>query len=228
MPWTRLLRRAGIAAGLLLLSASPAEAQWYVGAQFGANRTQAAEVTVDAASQGIAQQFHDVQFDSRAFSSPPYYGWRVGRVLGQSRGLTFALEMEFMHSKVYADTGRTYVVTPIGTGTPSTTFAAMNDTVQRLNMSHGLNFVLANLVLQAPLSHSAGAPVRLDVRAGIGPTIPHVESTVLGESREQYEYGGMAFGAGVGVSIHLVGPISALTEYKVTFARPEVDRKSVV
>src|SRR5262245_40836215 len=119
-------RSANAAAGLLfvilLLCAAPASAQWYVGAQFGANRTQASSVSIDAASQGVSQQYHDVQFEGRSFSSPPYYGWRVGRVLSTTRGVTFSTEIEFVHAKVYAETGRTYVVTPLTGGTPGTTF----------------------------------------------------------------------------------------------------------
>jgi lipid A oxidase len=227
MSWTLVLRSPAwrllvVTTAVLLIAATPAQAQWYAGVQFGVNRTASSTVDIDAPAAGLSQQFHDVQFEGRSFSSPPYYGWRVGRVITTTRGISFAAEFEFVHAKVYSETGRTYVVTPISGGGPTTNFALMSDTVQRYDMSHGLNFALANLVIQAPLRKSGDGPVSLSLRIGFGPMIPHAETTVLGQSREQYEYGGMAFGGGVGATVRLVGRLSGMTEYKVTFGRPEI------
>lgn len=211
-----------MASGLLLVFASAAHAQWYVGAQFGANHTRSSTITIDAPAVSLTQQFHDVEYAGRSFSAPPYYGWRVGRVMAHRRGVSFAAEFEFVHAKVYADTSQTYVVTPITGATNSTTFALMSDTVPRYAMSHGLNFLLANLVIQAPLKRSGDGPVSLALRIGVGPMIPHAESTVLGQSREQYEYGGMTFAGGVGANIRLAHRVSAMTEFKVSYGQPEI------
>jgi len=220
MRWT--LRQLSLATTLLFVFAVPARAQWYAGVQFGANHTRSSTVDINAPAAGVSQQFHDVEFAGRSFSSPPYYGWRAGRVMAHVRGVSFAAEFEFVHAKVYTNTSRTYVVTPLSGGSASTQFALMSDTVQRYDMSHGLNFALANLVIQAPLHPSGEGRVSLSVRIGVGPMIPHAESTVMGQSREQYEYGGMAFGAGVGTTVRLTGRVSALAEYKVSFGRPEI------
>jgi hypothetical protein len=45
---------------------------------------------------------------------------------------------------------------------------------------------------------------------------------VLGESKEQYEYAGMGAGGAIGIEVRLAGRVSALGEYKVTIARPEI------
>lgn len=206
----------------MLFAASPAEAQWYAGVFFGGGRTQPATVTIDAPAQDVSLQYHDVHFDSDSFSSPPYYGWRVGKGAGTRGGFRFAIEVEFIHAKVYADTSRTYVVTPIaGLNTPPAS-APMDAVVQRYNMSHGLNFLLGNIVIEAPFKPLSDGPLSLTLRAGAGPVIPHGESTVLGESQEQYEYGSLAFGGGAGVNYRFGGRFVATLDYKLTIARPEI------
>jgi hypothetical protein len=216
---------AGLACAmaLLLLVPSRAAAQWYAGVSLGANHTQPATVTIEAPSQGVSLQFHEVHFSARPFASPQYYGWRFGRGLGTLRGVRLGVELEFIHLKVIGDTSQTYVITPgAAGGTLATAFAAMNATVQRFQMTHGLNFALVNLVARAPLRRSGGGPISLDLRAGAGPAIPHAETTVLGEAKAQYEYAGMGAGGAIGVEVRLRGRISALGEYKVTLARPEI------
>jgi hypothetical protein len=113
------------------------------------------------------------------------------------------------------------VVTP-GAGGTATSVAQMNATVQKYDMSHGLNFALGNLVFQAPLTKSADHPLSLDLRVGAGGTMPHAETVVLGEPQEQYELGGLAFGAGIGISGRIAGRLSGFLDYRFTVARPEL------
>jgi hypothetical protein len=214
---------AACVAAVVFLTPARAAAQWYVGISAGANHTVPATVTVEAPAQNVSLQFHEVHFSARPFASPQYYGWRVGRGLGKLRGVRLGLELEFIHLKVIGDTSQTYVVTAgAAGGSLATSFAAMNTVVQRYQMTHGLNFALVNLVARAPLRRSGGGPISLDLRAGAGPTIPHAETTVLGESKAQYEYAGMGAGGAIGIEVRLHGRLSALGEYKVTLARPEV------
>lgn len=221
MRMTRLFVRLAAGVVLSLLAAAPADAQWYAGINLGGNHTQPATVSIDDPAQGLEVDFHDVRFSARPLTSRPYYGWRFGRMLGKTH--RFGVELEFIHLRAIADTARTYVVTPGGAG-PSlaTSFAVMSDTVQRYQMTHGLNFAFANFVFRAPLRPSAGGRVSLDLRAGVGPAIPHAESTVLGESREQYQYAGMGALGAVGMDVRVTPRLSLLVEYKVTVARPEL------
>jgi hypothetical protein len=95
--------------------------------------------------------------------------------------------------------------------------------VQRFSMSHGLNLVLANLVLRTTLRESAPGPLRLSGRLGAGPTVPHVESTIDGVSDDRYELGSVALHAAIGAEIPLRRRIGVFAEYKATRTRQHVD-----
>ncbi|HET9372782.1 MAG TPA: hypothetical protein VFO19_21110, partial [Vicinamibacterales bacterium] len=212
------LFRLSLLSGVLTLATpSAAQAQWYVGAYLGANHTPPASVEIVVPSRTLSVEFEDVEFEAKPFSAPQYYGWRVGRMFGASGRI--GVELEFVHAKMYAKTDRIY---PINDRTGLLDVPAqtpMSGLVQRYAMSHGLNFILFNVVVREPLGEG---PVTLVVRGGAGPTLPHAESTVLGVPREQYEYGGIGLDAGIGLDIKIRGRFSAMSEYKLTYAKPEI------
>jgi hypothetical protein len=88
-------------------------------------------------------------------------------------------------------------------------------------MTHGLNVLVVNVVVRRPIGAADGA-VAFVGRGGVGPTLPHAESTVGGRAREQYEYAGLAADGAAGLDLRLRGPLSAVIEYKFTAARPEI------
>ncbi len=187
---------------LVLALASPASAQWYVAAYMGANTTRPADVTVKG--DGYDLTFSKVEFDAQPFKTPPYYGWRLGRFLNDTRRL--GVEVEFIHLKVIANPDQ------------------LRPQVQRYRMTHGLNFIVANLTSRVPFGRSAygDAPFALVSRVGGGVTLPHAETTVFGSEQEQYEYAGLAAHAAIGFDVKLKGRLSLVTEYKVTYARPTI------
>lgn len=205
---------------VFLLHAVPAvaAAQWFGGVYLGGNYTQQSDVHIDQPSQETALTFEDVKFAARPLTSPQYYGGRIGRMFGSTSRL--GVELEFIHLKVIARTANTSRVTGRLQGTPVEATTPMEEHVQRYAMTHGLNFLLANLVTQAPLG--SGRRVALVGRLGGGPTLPHAESTVAGVPREQYEYAGMGLHASAGLDIRLRRRLSAMVEYKFTAARPEI------
>ena len=190
------------------------EAQWYAGVFLGANHTHSSPVTIAQPALDRSFTFDEVDFDGRPFESPQYYGWRIGRLLGAAQ--RFGVELEFIHLKVIGRTDRAYPVSGLGTGETSVT---MNTVVQRYSMTHGLNFALANLVMRTPIR----GPFALVWRAGAGPTIPHAESTIDHQPRDQYEYGGLGAQLSIGVDIRSWRFLSTTAEYKFTIARPEID-----
>lgn len=206
-------------AGLLasLVFPTPADAQWHGGVYLGANHTHSAPVTIDQASLGRVLTFDDVEFDARPFESPQYYGWRTGYLFGAGRRL--GVELEFIHLKVIGRTDRTYPVSGDAAGAAIGPEAPMSAIVQRYAMSHGHNFLLVNLVSRTPLGQG---PLALVLRSGIGPTLPHGESTIDGETLEQYEYAGIGSQVAAGLDVRLVGAVSATVEYKFTYSRPEI------
>jgi hypothetical protein len=203
---------------LLFTTPAAAHAQWYVGAYLGANQTRPAGVEVAVPNRNLSVEFEDVEFEAKPFSAPQYYGWRVGRMFGASRRI--GVEMEFIHLKMYAKTDQVYPINDRTGLLDVPALTPMSGLVQRYAMSHGLNFILFNVVVRQPLGDG---PVSLVVRGGAGPTLPHAESTVLTVPREQYEYGGIGLDGGIGIDIRLGGRFSAMSEYKLTYAKPEID-----
>jgi hypothetical protein len=198
--------------------AVPARAQWYAGAFLGGNHSLPAEVAIDQPARDTSLRVHDVAFEARPLASPQYYAWRVGRTIGASR--RFGLEVEVIHLKLYADTARAYGMSGRvdGVAVPASG-VPLEAYVQRYSMSHGLNFILINLMTSRSLVSDR---VRIVARAGAGPTVPHAESSVGGVVREQYEFAGPGAGAGGGVMVALGHGVSAAVEYKFTYAKPEI------
>ena len=203
----------------LTMVAWPGEAgaQWHFAGYAGVAETLPANVAIDVPAAGLSVTFHDVHFEGRSFSAPVYYGWRFGRTLGDRR--RYGLEFEFIHMKAIAETARTYDITAERSGAPPQGTLRMDALVERYAMTHGLNFLLGNAVVRQRL----GERVSFDARFGAGVTLPHAESRILGTTREQYEYGGFGAHVAAGVNVRLVGPVSALAEYKLTYAHPEID-----
>jgi opacity protein-like surface antigen len=214
--------RRGVA-GLVLVAVlalvpTAASAQWYGGVFLGGNRTQAADVEIHQPQQATSLTFEEVGFEARPFTSPQYYGFRLGRALGPDR--TWGVELEFIHLKVISRTAREYRTFGEQGGEPIDTTTRMDAFVERYSMTHGLNYVLVNLMARRPLAGDAAA---LSARVGAGPTYPHAESTVGGVAREQYEYAGLGLHGAAGVEVRLRGRWSANVEYKLTASRPQID-----
>jgi opacity protein-like surface antigen len=176
----------------------PASAQWHVGAYAGAASTHPAAITVRPAAGRAPVHLERVTFRGESFDAPIYYGYRVGRDIG-ARG--WGVEGEFIHLKVIANE------------------ASLRSPVDAFAMTHGLNFLLANVVWTGG---GAGRLVRWAARAGVGPTLPHAESRVAGRAREGYDWGGVGLHLAPGLEVRVTDRLRATGEYKFTFARPVV------
>src|SRR5689334_14344231 len=82
---------------ITLFKPGAADAQWYAGVYAGVNHTLPAAVMIDQPALGRHVTFSGVRFDAHPFTSPQYYGWRAGRLLGSER--TIGIELEFIHMK---------------------------------------------------------------------------------------------------------------------------------
>lgn len=203
---------------LVVLLPREAAAQWYIVGYFGGNTTKAADVLIDRLAANTSLTFHDVEFEAKPLSSPPYYGYRLGRLFGPDRRL--GVELEFVHLKVISLTAGAYRITGRANNVAIDTTAAMNTLVERYSMTHGLNFILINLVSRTPVGDG---PVTFVARAGAGPTLPHAETTIGGVIREQYEYAGIGAHGAAGLDVRIGKRFSVIGEYKLTWARPEID-----
>ena len=219
-----LVLRVIVAFVIVLVVPTRAAAQWFFAAYAGGNYTPAADVSIDAPAIDVVLTYQDVRFTGEPLASPQYYGYRIGRMVGETRRL--GLEIEFIHLKVIADTSREYTVSGRAPGSVLPPRARMSDIVEQYQMTHGLNFVVVNLVTRTPIGGGGSPRMALVARAGAGPVIPHAETRVAGRSQEQYEYAGVGAHAAAGLDLKLRGRTSALIEYKITIAKPEIDLAS--
>lgn len=194
-----------------------AHAQWYAGGYFGANHTHTADVRIDQPSTGTSLRFHDVTFAGRPLASPQYYGIRIGRLVGERR--RFGVEVEFVHLKVIGETGNPFRISGTLDGAAVDTVARMDTVVQQYAMTHGLNFLVFNVVSKHRLGSTRASWVN---RVGAGPTIPHAETTVRQVNREQYEYAGPGVHGASGIEVGIAQWLSLHAEYKLTAARPKI------
>ncbi|MCX7604706.1 MAG: hypothetical protein N2036_11585 [Bryobacteraceae bacterium] len=206
------LMRPRLAAAMLAAAGTlaSARAEWRFAAYLGAAANRPGALRIEQPALGTRLTFGGVHYEARSFDSPIYYGGRLGHFF--RRG--FGAEAEFIHLKAYALTARSVAAQGAWRGSPVDAQLPMNAFVERYSISHGLNFLLANLVYSRPVP--ALPAVRWAARLGAGPTIPHAESTVGGESREGYQLGRPALHAAAGVELRLWKRVHAITEYKHT------------
>ena len=209
---------AGLAAGFALI-ASSASAQWYVAGALGVSHAQASTVVIDQPSRETHLDLSGVQWEAEPFHSPPYYFYRVGRLMGAQH--QWGLEVEIVHPKMYAVTSAEVGVNGRSNGASIAITAPMAQYVTRYAMSHGMNLALGNVVLRRPLGVSGA--VAVTARAGAGMSFPHAEVTMGGESVDQYEFGGLALQVGGGLDVRLSARLSTIVEYRLAYARPEID-----
>lgn len=210
--------RAQLAAMALAAATAiaPLRAEWRAAAYLGAASTRPASLIVDQPAMSTQLRLQPVHFTGRSFEAPVYYGLRLGRFFPRALGA----EAEFIHLKAYALTDRQVSATGQWRGAPVNTLAPMNRYVQQFSISHGLNLLVAN-VAWTPVIH-APSGLRVALRAGAGPTIPHAESAVEGSSRHGYELGRVALHLAGGAELRLWKRLSWISEYKFTATRQRV------
>jgi hypothetical protein len=213
-------------AGLVLAPASPARADWMLSAYLGGARTHSSTARLDQPAQRTSLEFIDLHYRGESSRPRRYYGYRIGWIPHSRRWM--AIEAEHVHAKVFAETGDIGRVRGTLRGAPIDVSQKVSLIAEDLSMSHGLNFIFGNFVIRREFGPQYGAGRRraaATVRAGVGPAIPHAESTVGGVRREQYEYGGIGTQVGGGIEFAVWRGLHVLGEYKFTgtSARISVD-----
>ncbi len=218
-----LVSAAALVAAFGLLLARPANAQWYVAGELGANHTLPSTISIDQPSRQTSLQFDDVHFVAHPFESPQYYSVRGGYLFGDER--RWGVEVEWVHPKVYAETSEPVRVSGRIAGVTVDATTRMDTLVQRYSMSHGMNFVLVSAVARMPIGGGSGADtsrLALVARAGAGPMRPHGESMVGGTFVEGYEWAGIGTQFAGGIDVRLAGWLSGELEYRFSHASPEI------
>ena len=219
--WTAV---AGLLAGLVVCLPAQADADWMASAYLGHVWTRSSTVTLALPDQQTALEIGGVEYRAESLTSPQYYGYRVTWISDAHPWI--GVEAELIHAKVYAEADRQVRFTGTLGGAAIDATMPLSSVVQRLAMSHGLNFIFANVVLRrefGPVDAAGRRRFTLVARVGAGPTVAHAETTVENVNRDQYESGGLGAQVAGGFEATIWKGLAILGEYKFTRATPQLE-----
>jgi lipid A oxidase len=176
-------------------------------------------------NNGTDLTFHNASYQTKDFGeNAPYYGGRLTYFLSRESHWGFGLE--FLHSKVFLDSGKSLHVTGTRDGSPVNDTESVGDTIADFHCAHGLNYLTADtfyrFFLADPGKNFIGR-FQPYLGAGLGITIPHVVVQLPNEPGfEDYEFGGLGGQAIAGLSFDITKHVQLFTEYKFTYA--DLDR----
>src|SRR5512138_3631489 len=110
----------------------------------GAAHTQSS--TIDLAVPATQLRLFDVTYRGESFQSPQWYAVRGAWTPRTHRWL--GIEGEWIHAKVFAEVENSVRAQGTLRGVPIDATVPLSSVVKRLSMSHGLNFILANVALR--------------------------------------------------------------------------------
>jgi hypothetical protein len=202
----------------VLGTARAASAQWALSAFLGSVWNSSADLHAVSRHHGTDLTLKGVSYDDKSFRFPIYYGARVTRFFPRVPWL--GLEGEFIHLKAISRPGQVVDVGGRYGGQPVSGPAPLGAFVPHFELSHGLNFALANAVVRVPLSRTgAFGPARrvaLSARGGLGPTIPHVEARFHDQVEDEYQLSSLGWQAAAGIEVRLRNSLRAVSEVKWT------------
>jgi opacity protein-like surface antigen len=194
-----------------------ADADWTFSTFLGNAWTRASTARLVVPELQTDLEMAPLEYRSESFRSPLYYGGRVSWTPRTTPHLS--VESEFIHMKVFAQTDHLAHMHGTWHGVPVDAVLPAGSVVQRLAMSHGLNFLLANVAYR----HDICERLQAIARTGLGSTLAHVETTMDGFSQDHYTGGGLAAQIGGGLEAELVPHVHAIVEYKFTWTSPTID-----
>lgn len=213
-------KNAGSGDSAQVTNASENRGGFVVSAYLGTAKTASTDLTIAQPSLNTNLTFENVRLRSRSFESPQYYGLRVGYFFPKASFV--GVETEFIHLKVYSEPAQRVRATGTRRGTAINREIALGEIVQQYSISHGANFLLFNLAGRRGFwraENSNRNRLILTARAGIGPTIPHTESSIEGQRQEQYELGRLGWQLAGGAEVKIWRGLYGLGEYKYTQSR---------
>jgi lipid A oxidase len=163
--------------------------------------------------------FRDVSYRSKDFDTPPYYGARLSYFPPAITHWGFGVE--FVHAKLYLNTDETVHVTGTRNRSPVNDYERVGDTIEGFDLSHGLNFLTADVIYRwflAERSEKLLGRLQPYAGAGIGAVVPHVESSIGGVHFGQYQWHGPGVQGFVGINLDLARHWSVFLEYKLSYA----------
>ena len=169
---------------------------------------------------GTDLTFHNVSYQGRDFTSPPYYGVRLTYYLPEQSHWGFGLE--YFHAKLYLGTGDIVHVTGTRGGVAVNDHEPVGGTIQTLILHNGFNFVTADVFYRWQLGRRGEnflGRFQPYVGAGLGVVVPYVESQLVGGTyRQGYQIRGPGVLGIAGLNFDLTKHVSLFTEYKFAYA----------
>jgi lipid A oxidase len=214
-----LLRLVVVVALAAAVWPSSARAEFVLDLFTGQSDTSNADVEITQPAAGNSFTVRDLAFDGKSFEDPPYYGARVAYFF---EGLPWlGVGVEFFHFKVFGETGQTRQITGTLGGAPINTTAPVNSVVQRFNVSHGVNYLLFDVIARYGFFRDVETyphgRLQVYLGGGVGPVITHAETRIEGVAAEPgYEVGGGGGQGFAGVRFLLFKHVGLFVEGKVT------------
>jgi lipid A oxidase len=143
-------------------------------------------------------------WEGKSFSMPPYWGVRGTWWLNELGYDNIGISLDYSHSKVYASEATLRK-------TPGWTHFEFTD---------GLNLATANVIYRFPGADRAWTPY---IGLGAGVNVPHVEVIRPSGKTWDYQLGGPALQAMVGMDYAFTKHISSFVEYKFDYSHVDVD-----
>jgi len=211
------------------LCAGSADASYLIDVYFGKAFPLSADLTLRQGIENTSLTFVGVDFDDRSFESPFYNGLRFGYEPNEEG--TLRLEGEFVHYKMYADPNQVVDVQGTYRDARYEGTVPLGELIQQFSISHGVNLLFGNAAGSKELFrlwHKTRS-VSFVGRFGIGVMILHPETEVQGVKKSDYQFGGFAYQADVGLEIPVWRRFSLVSAYKLSQggATIDVDRGTI-
>jgi lipid A oxidase len=162
-------------------------------------------------------------WETRSFEDPPYYDVRI--TWWSSRRPAWGIGLDLTHAQAHLDESEVVFARGQFAGRPLAGPLPVRDAVQQLSFSHGLNTVTVDVYHRwlAPRRQYRESRVALYLGGGAGLAVPHVEATVGGVPTGEYQLGGPALRATLGLDVPIDDHVSLVGEGTLSWVDLDVD-----
>lgn len=212
---------------LLSMAAGPVLGESLISVTTGSAWTHSSDVRYIEPG-GTDLRFHEVEWDTKPFELPPYYGIRFTH--WPDRYPNWGAAFDFTHAKMIADRDRIVAVSGNRHGNAISDAALLSETFDELEFSDGHNLVTLNLMHRWRLSPSIGQltldDTQLFVGGGAGVAIPHVEVGTADSLTREFQIAGPALQLAAGANLRLTDRWRLIAEYRLTYADIDAELSS--
>lgn len=216
-----------VLAGMSVMAAQPARAEMQFSTYMGYGYNLESDFDIKQPDLGNGGPtdltLHDVSSeDYKSLTwdgGPMYYGLRLSYWLPSSPNWGFAVD--YTHLKVAPDLNDTVRVTGTRDGAAVNANEPLNQTVDKLEYTDGLNLLTFNALYR----FAPEATWNPYVGAGVGLSIPHVEFSRNNSAVQTFDYqlAGVAVQMLAGIEYRFWANMAAFAEYKLTYAEVDGD-----